>query len=393
MNTCTTCVQSVDATLAQQLVTAAQDCAILFPTSAQGPSTATPAITAPPNLCTSACAPIIQAATCLNDTCACPAYLSAGATCLQCTGTVNATASSIISRSISICFSELLNRTATLAPTAPPCASQCEPLVNAQTCTDLACACPPYLIAGGTCLQCTGPLNATASSIIVGSLSSCFSQSLNQTRATATGIPTGIPCASQCADIIQVPTTCSNELCSCTAYISEGPSCYTCTAPFNGTAASILSKDISICQSNYPALGTVPPTPAPCFSPCAFTSQIAAVCGTVNVDDACFCPTFVASASPCSSCYVTVNVTQAILISSALDICSSKFPALFTHSTSPTPGPTISTTSPRVTSSVTVTATAQLSGSGESLKGLLGEFEIQWSMLFAFVGGLLVVIL
>jgi hypothetical protein len=187
----------------------------------------------------------------------------------------------------------------------------------------------------------------------------------------------------------------SNEICSCTAYIRESPSCYSCTTPFNASAAGIFSKDISICQSNYPALGTAAPTPAPCFTPCAFTSQIAAVCGTVNVDDACFCPTFVASALACSSCYLQVNFTQANVLSEALDICSSKFPALFTHSgsTSPPHGGTISNTSPGVTSSVTVTAIAQLSGSSDSLKGLLGEFEIQLSMLFAFVGGLLAVIL
>jgi hypothetical protein len=397
LNTCTTCVQSVDATLAQQLIAAAQDCLILFPSSARAPSIATPSITAPANLCAGACAPIIQAATCVNDTCACPAYLSAGATCLQCTGTVNATASSSISRSISICFSELLNRTGTatlpMTSTAPPCATPCGPIINAQTCTDNACACPAYLTAGGTCLQCTGTLNATASSIIAGSISTCLSQSLNQTRVTATGVPTGLPCASECSDILQAPVTCSNEMCSCTAYLKEGSSCYTCTAPFNATAAGILSKDISICQSNYPGLGTAVPTPPPCFSPCAFTLQIGAVCGTVNVDDACFCPTFVASAPACSSCYATVNVTQAARISEALDICSSKFPSLFTHSgsTSPTSRPT--TTSPRVTSSVTVTATTQLSGSHDNLKGLLGEFEIQWSMLFAFVGGLLAVFL
>ena len=398
INACITCIQSADAALGQQFATAVQECAALYPSSSGTlPSTiAAPttlmSIVAPTAVasCSGVCALILQATTCTADSCACPAYLSAGADCIRCTGTANATASSIISQSIAFCFSQLLSSsglattTDTSTPTSAtmvPCASQCAPLSQVQTCTDIACACPAYLIAGDACLACTGTANATASSSISQSLSSCSALANSQ---TGTALPTGLPCASQCSDIINLPQTCTNELCSCTGYVKQGPSCYSCTAPFNATAASILTKDISICLSNYPAFGTVAPTAPPCFTPCAFTQQISAVCGITN--DTCFCPTFVLSASACSACFSTVNTTFAMILSEALDICSSKFPALFSLSTSSS-----SQASARPTAAVTRTSTVLISGCGEVV--LLGGFESHLVVCFALLVGLVAVVL
>jgi hypothetical protein len=394
ISACTACIQSIDTVLAQQFAAAVQDCAILFPTSTAILPTPTTSLTAITSavVCSSECAPIIQAATCTTDACVCPAYLTAGAACLKCTGTANATASSIISRSISLCFSKLLSVTGTapgsqtLVPTSVPCATQCGPIIQAQSCTDNACACPAYQIAGAQCLACTGSVDATLSSIISQSISVCLTQSNTQ---TATAIPTALPCASQCSDVVNVPQTCTTDLCSCSAYVKEGPLCYSCTQPFNATAASILTKDISICLSNFPALGTAAPTPPPCFNPCAFTQQISAVCGTAN--DTCFCPTFVASASACSACFATVNITYARILSEALDICSSEFPELFTHSTVTSP----LSSSARPTSFVTSTFTTLVSGSvaGDSLQGLARVSLVQLGILITVFIGLLTVFL
>ena len=338
---CLACIQSIDQVLAQQFAAAAQDCALLFPTSHIVLPTSTSSSSSPiasAVVCTSECAPIIQASTCTADACACPAYLTAGAACLQCTGTANATASSILSSSISICFSQLLSVSGTVLGSQTPV-----PTSVPQSTT------PP----------------------------------------TTAAIPTGIPCASQCSDIISAPQTCTGDLCSCSAYVKEGPACYSCTQPFNATAASILTKDISICLSNFPALGTAAPTPPPCFTPCAFTQQISAVCGVTN--DTCFCPTYVASASACSACYATVNITYARILSIALDICSSEFPELFNHSTTSSP----SSSSGRSTSFVTNTLTTILSGSGaeDGLHGLARLYDIQWGILVAILMGLLMIVL
>lgn len=321
LGACTACIQSIDQVLAQQFAAAVQDCALLFPTSTiilPTPTTSVSSTIASAVGCSSDRAPIIQASTCTADACACPAYLTAGAACIKCTGTANATASSIISRSISICLSQLLSVTETVS-------------------------------------------------------------------GSQTSVPTGLPCAGQCSDIISAPLTCTADLCSCSAYVKEGPVCYSCTQPFNATAASILTKDISICLSNFPALGTAAPTPPPCFTPCAFTQQISAVCGISN--DTCFCPTFVASASACSACFATVNITYARILSQALDICSSEFPELFTHS-SP------SSSSVRSTSFVTSTFTTLLSGSGaeDSLHGLWRLYNIQLGILVAILMGLVMVV-
>ena len=336
------CIQPVDPALAQQLLNAAQDCSVLFPTSVETiPPLLTSQPAGPTDLCTNQCAPIIHATSCSDNACSCSAYLTAGASCLECTGTINATARSIISKTISSCFSETnpaVTGTVTSPPTIP-CATQCAPIIDAQACTNDACSCPAYLAVGASCLQCTGVLNATASSIISAKIFSCVSASLRNTLTT-TNTTLTVPCGGQCSNIIQI-STCAGEMCSCTAYLRDGPACYSCTAPFNPSAASILSKDISVCQSNFPALGTAVPMPGPCFSQCAFLSQISAVCGTTN--DTCFCPTFVSSGSACSDCYATVNVTYAAILSSGFDICSSEFPSLFPKPT-PTLGPTRSET-------------------------------------------------
>ena len=384
---CITCLQSLNPSLAQQVNSAAQDCATLFPTSGVG-HTLTPINQAPPNptpgsptQCSSECSPIVQATSCTDSTCSCSAYVLAGADCLQCTGALNLTLSSSIAAGIAGCLSQILTNSATVTiPSATaqgPCDAQCAPLAQAQSCTAASCSCPAYLSAGASCLQCIGTLNSTASRSISSGIANCLTQRLQQTPS----VITALPCASECSNIIQIET-CTNEQCSCSAILREGSACYTCTNAFNASAGAILSRDMSVCESDFPALGTIAPTPQACFTPCAFTSQIAAVCGSTSLDLNCFCPTFVSSVSPCAACYETVNITQAVLLSSALGICSSSFPALFTK----TAGPTSSVATGPVIILTTVHST-----SGTDGVGLLDSTGLVWTIALAVILGAMTV--
>lgn len=108
-----------------------------------------------------------------------------------------------------------------------------------------------------------------------------------------------------------------------------------------------------------------------CSSQCSLINQALAECD----GDACFCPTALTAGSKCSQCLATVNVTQAIDMGSAMQICATEFLTASLSSTSharpalPTMYalPIMSSTAVGTGSS---TASSQANSSTSSSKGL-----------------------
>ena len=71
------------------------------------------------------------------------------------------------------------------------------------------------------------------------------------------------------------------------------------------------------------ATATTAASPNQC-SQCSIIVAAATSCP----DNACFCPTAVALGPACSSCLLTVNVTEAAVISSIINECQSEFPTI-----------------------------------------------------------------
>jgi len=149
--------------------------------------------------------------------------------------------------------------------TAPPtvtgtdCASVCDPIASAEASCVAgdSCLCPTVVAAGPACSQCLLNVNATLASSVGAAINICNSEF---PTATATG---GLAaCSSQCALINQALTACTDESCLCTTLIGQGPACSQCFATVNATEASILSGAIVTCQSLLPGVTGIPLTNA-----------------------------------------------------------------------------------------------------------------------------------
>lgn len=259
-------------------------------------------------------------------------------------------------------------------------------VANCST-SDVECFCN-VLSAAGTqiapCVACLQPVNATVASDIEQIAEICGIPIVSATTTAATGtitngpILTGNPtqCSSQCGPIATALTACTDESCLCATIAAQGSACSACFATVNITEASILSVAMSQCL-------TVPITtnaiPTGCNSQCGLIYLASSSCSNTN---ACICPTLLAQGAACTSCWATVNATEASVIGASITACQN---ALYssTSTSGATSNPTINLATGA--SSTTRSASGARGGFGE----VLGASGMHFILLLAFVAGLL----
>jgi len=233
------------------------------------------------------------------------------------------------------------------------------------------------------CATCLQPLNATLAAgleqfetICAGSVPS-GSGNLSSTGAPTTGITTGNPtsCAGQCAGIATALTACADETCLCPTLLASGPACSQCFATVNVSEASLLSVAISQCQ-------TVPIVTNPGITQCSSQCGLVYIAATSCSQNSCLCPTVLAQGPQCSSCWATVNTTEASVIGSIFTACQSQlYPTKSSSSTG--------SSTPTIILSPTSTSRSAAYPARGVFEDILGTMGTQFIMLIAFVAGLL----
>jgi hypothetical protein len=143
-------------------------------------------------------------------------------------------------------------------------------------------------------------------------------------------------------------------------------------------AANLLSSAFSICQSEFPTSVSITALATACSSQCSQINQAFTLCD----EDSCFCPTLLSAGSQCSNCLATVDITQAINIGSAMNICQSEFaipsgtPAFPTSYFIPSmPASTASsTTSSVIAVSTTIVESSSKGFPPAAIRGIVGGF-------------------
>jgi hypothetical protein len=191
---------------------------------------------------------------------------------------------------------------------------------------------------------------------------------------TPTPILNGNPtqCSNECGLISAALTSCTEDSCLCPTFLAQGPGCSSCFATVNATQASLLSIAISQCTA------TISNPISVCSAQCGLIFEVASSCGANNT---CFCPTFLAQAPACSSCWATVSMAEASTIGELSSTCASLL-----YSSHP-PAPPI--TAPTV--ALTPSSSHSASGAGSGFGEILGTSWIQFIMPLALVAGLLAV--
>jgi hypothetical protein len=232
------------------------------------------------------------------------------------------------------------------------------------------------------CATCLQPINATFSSSIQDLETVCAGGPPVTGTTSLTGITTGNPtsCAAQCSNIATALTSCADVVCFCPTLLASGPACSQCFATVNVTEASLLSVAISQCQT----VPTVTNTggASQCSSQCGLVYLAATSCS----DNSCFCPTVLAQGPQCSSCWATVNTTEARAIGSILTGCQTAIYPSQTKTTSSTGGNV-------ATLSLNPGSTSTSKSAAYPARGVFGDFGgtmgMQFVMLIALVAGLL----
>ena len=258
------------------------------------------------------------------------------------------------------------------------CVNPCAWAAAAATCSpsDVSCFCNVILSAGSQvpdCINCIRPMNASLASQLTEAVQVCGGSLSSVANPGSTGITTGNPtsCSSQCAGIATAVKSCGDERCLCPTLIAQGSACSACFATVNVTEASLLSVAISRCRT-VPTVSVARPTE--CSSQCGLVYIAATSC----TDNRCFCPTFLAQGPECSSCWATVNKTEASNIGSILTACQKEV------------YPTKTTTDLTVSILSTSTATS-LSSAGGGFGIGYGTTRMYVVILLAFVAGFLVI--
>lgn len=212
------------------------------------------------------------------------------------------------------------------------CETQCAWAANLASCsqTDISCYCNVVKGAGSnvaSCAACLQPINATLASSIQEIETICASSASGGSPVTSPTLPLGgttsatsgnsISCASQCSNIATALDSCADVACFCPTLLASGSMCSKCFATVNATEASLLSVAISECQTIITPTVTNPGGATQCSSQCGLVYSAAASCSEVS----CICPTVLAQGPQCSSCWLTVNATEAIVIGSILTAC------------------------------------------------------------------------
>jgi len=209
VNSCATCLQSSDPSVASDIQQLAQACSEGAGSGAGGSSAAasgatTPAATAgggsgsgsDPCATLPACVTVTSAVNvCSDDACFCPTALPFFADCASCYQTVNATSVSDLLQASSICGAESFTASGAATPTATSgpqfavgaCSAACSQIDAAiASCNDDACFCPTLLAAGSGCSACWATVNATDAGLISSGMAGCATE-----FASTTGGPSG----------------------------------------------------------------------------------------------------------------------------------------------------------------------------------------------------------
>jgi hypothetical protein len=233
------------------------------------------------------------------------------------------------------------------------------------------------------CINCLASVNTTfAASIEELAITCGLPATLPAAAATTTGMATITPnpilngnptqCSNQCGLINAALTSCTEASCLCPTFLAQGPECSSCFATVNATQASLISIVISQCTA------TISNPISACSAQCGLIFEVASSCGANN---SCFCPTFLAQAPACSSCWATVSVAEASTIGELSATCASLLYSL--HTSAPITATTVALTPTASTHS----ASGARSGFGE----ILGTSWMQFIMPLALVAGLLAV--
>ena len=215
VNSCATCLQSSDASVASDIQQLAQACSQGAGSGAGAGSTGDSVTTNPtatagggssgsdPCATLPACVTVTSAVSvCSDDACFCPTALPFFAACASCYQTVNATSASDLLQASSICSGESFTAAGAATPTATSgpqfavgaCSAACSQIDAAITsCTDDACFCPTLLAAGSGCSACWATVNATDANLISSGMAGCATEFASTTGAAlgATGAATG----------------------------------------------------------------------------------------------------------------------------------------------------------------------------------------------------------
>lgn len=275
------------------------------------------------------------------------------------------------------------------------CSTPCAWFSNLATCseTDVTCVCGVITQAGSsvaTCANCLQTVNATLAADVIQVEQLCQTGSVTTAPVRTTEAPsqpTGNQCNSQCSLINEALDVCTDDTCFCPTVVAEGPACSQCFAMVNVTEANLIGSVITGCVSEFPSLATANPITAtasganPCSTQCAVVANAASTCA----DNSCFCPTFLELGPACSSCWATVNATEASLLGSLLTDCMTAGGT--TAGTHPLPTTTGQTTSIRIASTSSSKSGAQV-GIGE----LFGAGYVHYIMFLAILAGLFTVL-
>ena len=214
-------------------------------------------------------------------------------------------------------------------------------------------------------------------------------------------VPTAVgPCANQCSVVNQAISTCADDTCFCPVLTDSGTPCSQCYATADITAASDLSSAFSICQSEFSSPTSSAATlVSACSVQCSLINQALSACP----DDTCFCPAALASGSQCSSCLATVDIVEAQIIGSAIQVCQNEFPTTTTgfspptsnvNTSSPTmfvplasgPADSASTSTPTSASGAPTSSSGLAPGAiGGIVGGFIGLLAIGAGLMFCFI--------
>ena len=296
------------------------------------------------------------------------------------------------------------------------CTTPCSWIAGLASCsdTDVSCVCGVVNQAGSaavsSCASCLQSVNATLAADVesVGE----FCADSGSTASAPAPAPTSTPPASvtgiatctisPCQIIFEAHSSCTDDACFCPTLVAEGPACSACYATVNVTEAQLISLALQDCYSEYPSLATgtgatttgatstgatlIPPTSLPCAAQCAGINSAESLCPNAS----CLCSTLIAQGSACSSCYATINGTQATLIAQSLLSCQSEFASSSNSLSSKTSS---TSTTKSVTISLSISSTTSHSGALGGFDYMLGGGMgyVQFVMFLAMVAGLICV--
>ena len=290
------------------------------------------------------------------------------------------------------------------------CTTPCGWLTALSNCatTDLSCLCGVVLGAGtnvNTCATCLQSLDPTISNDILqvaqvcaGSGATPITEPGPVTSGSST-VPGGTPtvvtetdCGSLCAPLATAEASCGADSCLCPTVVVAGPACSQCLMNVNVTLASSVGLALSLCNSEFPT-ATTTAAPIGCSGECSLINQALTAC----TDESCFCTTLIGQGPACSQCYATVNVTEASILSAAILTCQSLLPGVTgipssSNTTTTSRGPAATTSTPKGSSSQTVTlntaSPSSQSGGRSDFDRMVGGSFVLWVTVLILIAGM-----